>query len=170
MWPCRYPRGLADIWGSAAPSDYRSLYCRNRHLDVCPGTEFPWASFGRFLIGGSVAVAFVGTLKLAGEWFPADISPRFQALPCFLGLSVRYSRDSFATLVVAFGWRHTMLASAGVTFAICAGIWLMVRDHPAEKGYAGYTNTASTAGPNHASRLSVASSRFCGIRTPGSCL
>jgi MFS family permease len=38
-----------------------------------------------------------------------------------------------------------MLVAAGVNFAICAGIWLTVRDHPAEKGYAGFTDDAVAA-------------------------
>ncbi len=32
--------------------------------------SFTLASIGRFLIGASVAVAFVGMLKLANNWFP----------------------------------------------------------------------------------------------------
>ena len=32
--------------------------------------SFTLASVGRFLIGASVAVAFVGMLKLANNWFP----------------------------------------------------------------------------------------------------
>jgi sugar phosphate permease len=54
-------------------------------------------------------------------------------------------------LVVAFGWRNTILASAVMTFVICAGVWVIVRDHPGEKGYRGYTDaddgTAATARP-----------------------
>ena len=41
-----------------------------------------------------------------------------------------------------------MLVAAVVTFAIAAGIWLIVRDHPAEKGYAGFTDAALAAGKN----------------------
>ena len=35
-----------------------------------------WAYAGRFLIGGAVAVAFVGLLKVASNWFP----PRYYAM------------------------------------------------------------------------------------------
>jgi MFS family permease len=51
-------------------------------------------------------------------------------------------------LVVAFGWRNTILVSAVITFAICAGVWVIVRDHPGEKGYAGYTDAAAGTGKN----------------------
>ena len=49
-------------------------------------------------------------------------------------------------VVVAFGWRATMLASAGVTYAVCAGVALIVRDHPGESGYAGFSEPAPAAG------------------------
>jgi MFS family permease len=51
-------------------------------------------------------------------------------------------------LVVAFGWRNTMLVSAAITFVICAGVWMVVRDHPNEKGYAGFTDAAAGTGKN----------------------
>ncbi|MBU0463621.1 MAG: MFS transporter, partial [Proteobacteria bacterium] len=38
---------------------------------LSPG--FFWAGLGRLLIGGSVAVAFVGLLKLSSSWFPKKI-------------------------------------------------------------------------------------------------
>ena len=36
--------------------------------------------------------------------------------------------SQFGLLVVAFGWRNIMLVSAVATFAVCAGVWLIVRD------------------------------------------
>jgi len=36
-----------------------------------------------------------------------------------------------------------MLVSAAVTFVICAGVWVIVRDYPGEKGYAGFTDAAA---------------------------
>ena len=51
-------------------------------------------------------------------------------------------------LVVAFGWRNTMLVSAAITFIICAAVWVIVRDHPAEKGYTGYTDSNAVTEAN----------------------
>ena len=43
-----------------------------------------------------------------------------------------------AAAVGDYGWRPVMLAVALATAAICAAIWIVVRDDPAERGYAGY--------------------------------
>ena len=138
---------LADIWGPRRLLTTGAFIAGTGILMFALAPSILWASLGRFLIGGSVAVAFVGTLKLAGEWFPAGFFSTVSGVALFFGIvGAVFAGTPLRLCVVAFGWRHTMLASAGVTFAICAGIWLMVRDHPAEKGYAGYTNAATTAG------------------------
>jgi sugar phosphate permease len=94
------------------------------------------ASAGRLLIGGSVAVAFVGMLKLASHWF----APRQFALVTGMALLTGIVGAVFAgaplrLAVDRFGWRPVMLASALVTFALAAAIWLVVRDDPGEKGH-----------------------------------
>ena len=98
-----------------------------------------WASAGRLLIGGSVAVAFVSMLKLASHWF----TPRQFTLASGMALFVGIVGGVFAgvplrLLVEAFGWRPVMGVSAAVTALLCAVIWLRVRDDPAEAGYASH--------------------------------
>jgi len=98
-----------------------------------------WASLGRLLIGGSVAVAFVGTLKLASHWF----APRQFALATGLALFCGIIGAVFAgvplrLLVTTVGWRPVMTVSALITLAVAAAIWLFVRDDPSEKGYRSY--------------------------------
>ncbi len=98
-----------------------------------------WAGIGRLLIGGSVAVAFVSMLKLASHWF----TPRQFTLASGMALFVGIVGGVFAgvplrLLVEAFGWRPVMAASAAVTAALCAAIWLRVRDDPADAGFASH--------------------------------
>lgn len=95
-----------------------------------------WASAGRLLIGGSVAVAFVSMLKLATHWF----APRQFALVSGIALLTGVVGGVFAgvplrALVEAFGWRSVMAVTAAVTALLCLAIWLRVRDDPAEAGY-----------------------------------
>jgi MFS family permease len=99
------------------------------------------ANLGRLLIGGSVGVAWVGTLKLAAHWLPAQ---RF-ALASGLALAAGMSGAVIAGVplvaaVGAFGWRPVMLAGAIAIAFICVAIWLIVRDDPADRGYIGYFN------------------------------
>jgi len=111
-----------------------------------------WAGAGRLLIGGSVAVAFVGMLKLASHWF----APRQFALATGLALFCGIIGAVFAgvplrLLISAFGWRPVMLASAALSFGVAAAIWLLVRDDPVERGYASHAqrSPAGTAAPAH---------------------
>ena len=111
---------------------------------LAPGLS--WACAGRLLIGGSVAVAFVGMLKLASHWF----APRQFALATGMALFCGIIGAVFAgvplrLLVATVGWRPVMLASAALTFGVCAALWWVVRDDPAELGYASHATTAEPA-------------------------
>jgi MFS family permease len=137
---------LADIWGPRRLLTTGAFIAGTGVLMFAVAPCILWAYLGRFLIGGSVAVAFVGTLKLAGEWFPARYFSTVSGVALLFGIvGAVFAGTPLRLSVVAFGWRHTMLVSAVVTFAICAGIWLIVRDHPAEKGYAGFSDVAFAA-------------------------
>ncbi len=138
---------LADIWGPRRLLTTGAFIAGTGIVMFALAPSILWAYLGRFLIGGSVAVAFVGTLKLAGEWFPARFFSTVSGVALFFGIiGAVFAGTPLRLSVIAFGWRHTMLVTAGVTFAICVGIWLMVRDHPADKGYAGFTDGAVVAG------------------------
>lgn len=98
------------------------------------------AGLGRLLIGGAVAVAFVGMLKFSGHWF----SPRQYALSAGLALFVGVLGAVGAGVplrlgIDAFGWRAVMLASGVLTLAVALAIWLWLRDDPTERGYASYS-------------------------------
>jgi MFS family permease len=101
-----------------------------------------WAGLGRLLIGGSVAVAFVGMLKLASHWF----APRQFALATGMALFCGIIGAVFAgvplrLLVNTVGWRPVMTVSGIVTLVVAVAIWLFVRDDPAEKGYQSFSPT-----------------------------
>lgn len=98
--------------------------------------DFGWAGIGRLLVGASVAVAFVSTLKLANHWFPPQQYALASGMALFFGVVGGVMAGvPLRLLVENFGWRMVM-GSAGI-FAtlLCIGIWLIVRDDPAERGY-----------------------------------
>ena len=96
-----------------------------------------WANIGRFLIGGSVAVAFVGLLKIAVNWFPPRYFAMVSGMALFFGIVGAVSAGPpLRMLMNSFDWRFVILCSAGATFLLFVAIWLFVRDHPHEKGYA----------------------------------
>lgn len=138
---------LADRWGA------RKLLTTGAALAAVGASLFAfapdlaWASAGRLLVGGSVAVAFVSMLKLATHWF----EPRQFALASGMALFVGICGGVFGgvplrMLVEAFGWRPVMLVSAAVTAVLAVAIWLRVRNDPGELGYQSHSPTHEGGG------------------------
>jgi len=99
------------------------------------------ASLGRGLIGASVAVAFVACMKLAGHWFPANRFATVTGISLLIGnLGGVLAGVPLSEAVASVGWRMAMLASAGLTLALAAVVWLWVRDDPSERGYASHAH------------------------------
>jgi len=109
--------------------------------------SLPLAKLGRLLIGGSVGVAWVGTLKLAAHWLPAR---RF-ALASGLALAAGMAGAVGAGVplrwgVGEFGWRPVMFAVSLAIALVFVAIWMVVRDDPAERGYVSYYGGAQPHG------------------------
>ncbi|MCP3898365.1 MAG: MFS transporter [Desulfobacteraceae bacterium] len=103
---------------------------------------FFWAGFGRLLIGGSVAVAFVGLLKLSSSWFPK----KFYAFVAGNALSIGLigaitAGPPLRLLINSFNWRGVIFVTGLMTLVLGGLIWIIVRDWPQEKGYPGFTET-----------------------------
>ena len=66
------------------------------------------AGLGRLLIGGSVAVAFVGMLKLAGHWLPPHLETAFSSLgeDLLTMLEANWSRAGDVRLIRLHGDCH----------------------------------------------------------------
>ncbi|MHB8091447.1 MAG: MFS transporter [Syntrophales bacterium] len=103
-----------------------------------------WAGVGRLLIGGSVAVAFVGMLKLAAHWFAPRQFALATGMALFCGIIGAVSAGApLRVLADLAGWRQIIMASALVTLGASLAIWLLVRDDPAEKGFTSYAHPAA---------------------------
>jgi MFS family permease len=130
---------LADHWGPRRLLIWGSLITGLGTLLFALAPNITWASLGRLLIGGAVAVAYVSILKLAAHW----LAPKRFALASGLALLVGVIGAVFAGVplqlwVAAYGWRPVMLVSALIPFGLCVAIWLVVRDDPEERGYTSY--------------------------------
>ncbi len=98
-----------------------------------------WAGLGRFLIGGSVAVGFVCTLKLATHWLPTEQFSLAAGLllvagmmgAVFAGVPLHLASD-------AVGWRVVTLVVSAIGLFLALAVWFIVRDDPTEKGFASY--------------------------------
>lgn len=134
------PTGLlADHWGPRRLLTLGAAVAALGTLLFGIASDAWWANAGRLLIGGSVAVAFVGMLKLAGHWLPPRQYAMASGLALLCGvLGAVFAGVPLGLLVDAFGWRPIMLASAAITACVAIGIWWLVRDDPTDKGYASY--------------------------------
>ncbi len=127
---------LADRWGPRRLLTLGACVAAVGTLLFAGSGNLTLAGLGRLMIGGSVAVAFVGMLKLAAHWF----APRQYALTSGLALFVGIVGAVVAgvplrLLVDHFGWRPVMLVSGVVTALVAVAIWTLVRDDPVERGY-----------------------------------
>jgi MFS family permease len=105
------------------------------------------ASAGRLLIGGSVGVAWVATLKLSAHWFPAHRFALASGLALATGMAGAVGAGVPLRLGVSeFGWRPVMLGVAVAIALLCALIWSVVRDDPLERGYRSYFTGRLAAG------------------------
>ncbi len=96
-------------------------------------------SFGRLLIGGSVAVAFVTMMKIALHWFDLKRFALLVGLGLLSGnLGAVVAGAPLQQMIELIGWRYVMLGFAGITgvLALATGIWL--RDDPTDLGYKSY--------------------------------
>lgn len=139
------PTGLlADNWGPRRLLTSGALVAGFGTFLFALAPDVYWANTGRLLIGGSVAVAFVGMLKLADHWMPAKQFALASGMALFCGIvGAVVAGVPLRLLVNSFGWRPIMVASAIITCLIGIAIWWFVRDDPSEKGYASHAYTHS---------------------------
>ena len=99
---------------------------------VFAGAHDLWLAYvGRLLIGMGVSVGFVGTLKLAGHWFPANRFGLILGLTMLVAMAGGIGGQApLAALVDLVGWRAAIGGSAVFGLALAAATWAVVRDRP----------------------------------------
>ena len=144
---------LADRWGPRRVLTAGAVVAAAGTLLFALAPGYAVAGLGRLLIGGSVGVAFVAMLKLAGHWFAPTRFAMLSGLALACGILGAVSAGvPLRLLVDAYGWRDVLCVSAILTGSLAVVIWLAVRDDPTERGYTSYAPAPS------ARRASVANS------------
>lgn len=102
-----------------------------------------WLAYaGRFLVGASVAVAWVTCMKLAGHWFPANRFATVTGVALLLGnCGGILAGVPLALGVDLFGWRAAMGVSGFMTIGLGLATWLFLRDDPGEYGYRSHAHS-----------------------------
>ncbi|MFP4650433.1 MAG: MFS transporter, partial [Desulfobacterales bacterium] len=145
---------LADTWGPRRLLSAGAVIAGAGTVLFALAPGLFWASAGRLLIGGSVAVAFVGLLKLAANWFPTRYFAAVTGAALFVGIIGAVSAGPpLRMLMNVYSWRSIMLVVAALTLATGAMIWIFVRDDPIERGYARFIAPENDSGTAPAARL-----------------
>jgi len=127
---------LADRFGPRRVLAAGSAIAALGSLLFALAPSFAWAGFGRLLVGASVAVAFVSTLKLASHWFPPQKYALASGMALFFGvIGGVMAGVPLRLLVEALGWRMVMSSAGVFATLLCVATWWIVRDDPAERGY-----------------------------------
>jgi len=130
---------LADSWGAKRLLMWGACTATLGGFIFAGAPTVIFANVGRFLIGGSVGVAWVAMLKLSMHWFPPRRYALITGLALLCGIVGAVSAGvPLRIMVNHFGWRAVMLVSAGMTLVIAVAIWKVVRDDPSERGYASF--------------------------------
>jgi MFS family permease len=130
------PVGLMlDRFGARRPMTVAALLCAAGCVLFATSTSFWGVGAGRFLIGASAAFSLVGSMAVAGQWFPAHRFALLGGLAMALGMvGAMFGQAPLRISVEATGWRSTMLwlGLGGLLIAVLA--WASVRDRPRETG------------------------------------
>jgi MFS family permease len=85
----------------------------------------------RLLIGIGSAVGFLGTLAIAGKWFPPERFAFLSGLVMFFGmLSGIFASGPLSLFVETHGWRNAMWGMGLFSFALAAALFLFVANEP----------------------------------------
>lgn len=138
------PTGLlADNWGPRRLLTTGAFVAGTGSIIFALAPGILWASAGRLLIGGSVAVAWVGMLKLASQWFAPRLYSFVAGIALFCGIiGAVFAGVPLRLLINIYGWRPVMFFSAILALLLSIVIWVFVRDDPSDKGYKSYAPTA----------------------------
>jgi MFS family permease len=134
------PTGLlADRWGPRRVLAVGAALTAAGTLLFALAPGVGWASAGRLAIGAAAGVAFVSMLKLASHWLPPRQYAFASGVALFVGvMGATLAGPPLRIAADGFGWRAVMVASAIVSAAVALAIWIVVRDDPAERGYASF--------------------------------
>lgn len=136
--PMQLPVGvLMDRFGPRRLLTGAVLLCVLGSYLFVASNSYAVAATGRFILGFGSAFAFVGVLKLATIWLPADRFAFFAGLSAALGgVGAILGSNVLTALTNVVGWRETIMFASAAGIFISIAIWFFVRDeHPDNDHY-----------------------------------
>jgi MFS family permease len=126
---------LIDSWGARKLLFWGALSAAAGTFLFGTTSNFVLACAGRAIVGGATAAGWLVLLKLATHWFPARRFAMLSGLGlCFGNFGALFAQVPLRLLIEHFGWRNVVIGSAFILLAVCAVVWMAVRNDPAEIG------------------------------------
>jgi len=95
------------------------------------------AYLGRFLVGLGVSVIFVSILKIVSHWFSPRQFGTMSGITLLVGnAGAVLAATPLAYVVTMWGWRISFVAVGMISLAVAFIVLFVVRDTPAESGFA----------------------------------
>ena len=162
----QFPVGLlADSWGPRKTVSLFLVVAAAGSILTGLSLNLGWAIVGRFLVGAGVSTIFVCNFKLLTEWFTArQMSQAGGIFMAVGGLGVLMASTPLAWLSDLFGWQGTLVLVGLATLVMAGLAYLIVRDHPRDKGWPAIRTATGRAEPRPASLLGGMKGVLCSAR------
>lgn len=129
------PVGLGmDKFGPARLLKGSILLCIIGTILFAVSESFYLACFGRLLIGAGSTCAFLGSLKLATNWFHPERLALVVGFTLLAGkVGAAFGQAPLALLIDMLGWREALLfVVVPIGLVLTVGIWVFITDNPPE--------------------------------------
>jgi MFS family permease len=126
------PIGLmVERYGPRRLLTFGALVCTAATAGFALAESLWLATLCRFLVGFGAGFSFVSAITLAARWFSPQRFAQFVGLTMMAGtLGGLLAQGPLGLAVEAFGWRNSLLATAGLGVLLALALWLVVRDWP----------------------------------------
>lgn len=122
---------ILDKWGPHRLLAIAAIACGLGSILFAGAPYIFVASIARLLMGFGSAFAFVGALKLIGNWFPTQRFTFLMGVLVSIGmLGAIMGEAPLARAIIYFGWQNTMFILGGAGFILALLILLLVRNAP----------------------------------------
>lgn len=131
------PSGIfTDKWGPKRSATVFIIITAIGSLVCGLSTSYEMLIAGRVIIGVGVAVIYIPIMRVLALWFRKD---EFASLSGILLMVGNVGTIAAATPLVlmteALGWQNVFIILAVITFIIGLMCWVIVKDHPKDKGF-----------------------------------
>lgn len=122
---------VTDRYGPRKMLIFTTALCAFSCVLFAVSDSLLFASIARFLMGFSAAFAFVGTLKLASNWFDAKKFALLTGLTQTCGMLGAAVGDAPMSLLFnAISWRYAMLLFALILIILCLLMYFLLSNQP----------------------------------------